>query len=289
VTAVVVIGDATLDVAVSPIRPMVAGADVPATITMRPGGQGANVAVRLARQGIGVTLVCALGQDPAAEMIRAALAEDGVRIIAVPTEATGLIVVIGGEDGERSMLSHRATLPLLVADAAAGLAASWLVVSGYALLQPDAPDLAGRLAALPMRRALLGCAVADDSLTAWAAAARRLDPDLVVANREEAARARLQGIGGMLAITDAGGAEVQIGEGRVAAATTPGPAAVDTTGAGDAFAAGLLAGLLDGAWPPDGARLQAGVESGISLASAVARVLGAQARVPGERKARLPA
>jgi ribokinase len=287
VTAVVVVGDATLDVSVSPVRPMATGADVPAAITMRPGGQGANVAVRLARQGIEVTLVCALGQDPAAEMIRAALAEDGVSISAVPAEATGLIVVISGEDGERSMLSHRATLPPSVADHAAGLSSPWLAVSGYALLQPDAADLAGRLAALPMRRALLGCAVADDALAAWVSAVRRLSPDLVIANRQEADRAGLQALGAVLAITAAGGAEVRAGEVRVVAATTPGAGAVDTTGAGDAFAAGLLAGLIDGAWPPDEAHLQGAAEAGVALASAVARVRGAQARVPGERPARL--
>lgn len=289
VTAVVVIGDATLDVSVSPVRPMAPGADVPAEISMRPGGQGANVAARLARQGVDVTLVCALGHDPAADMIRQALAADGVSLVDLPVEETGVIVVIGGADGERSMLSRRAALPTGVADAAARRAAGWLVVSGYALLQPDAMELAAHLAALPMRRALLGCAVADDALPAWASAVRRLDPDLVIANREEAHRARLQGIGRTLAVTDAAGAEARSGDALAAAATTPGPAAIDTTGAGDAFAAGLLADLLDAAWPPDEARLQAAVEAGVALASAVARVRGAQARVPGEREARLPA
>ena len=288
-TAVVVIGDATLDVSVSPVRPMAAGADVPAEISMRPGGQGANVAVRLARRGVDVTLVCALGRDPAADMIRPALGADGVSLVDLSVEETGVIVVIGGADGERSMLSHRAALPTGVADAAADQAADWLVVSGYALLQPDAMDLAARLGALPMRRALLGCAVADEALTAWASAVRRLDPDLVIANRDEADRAGLRGIGEMLAVTDAAGAEARIGDARAAAATTAGPAAVDTTGAGDAFAAGLLAGLLDAAWPPDEAQLLAAVEAGVALASAVARVRGAQARVPVEREARLPA
>jgi ribokinase len=289
VTSVVVVGDATLDVSVFPVRPMATGADVPATITMRPGGQGANVAVRLARQGVAVTLVCVLADDPAAVMIRAALAEDGVSITAVPTEATGLVVVIGGEDGERSMLSHRAALPLATADAAGGPGGSWLVLSGYALLQPDALELAGRLAALPMRRVLLGCAVADDDLSAWLRAARALDPDLVVANREEADRAQLHALGTALAITDGDGAELRIGDARAAAATTAGSAAVDTTGAGDAFAARLLVGLVDGAWPPEEARLQAAVASAVELASAVARVRGAQARVAGERAAGLPA
>jgi len=119
------------------------------------------------------------------------------------------------------------------------------------------------------------------------AAIAALAPDLVVANRQEADRAGLQALGGVLAITDSAGAEVRAGDVHVAGATTPGPAAVDTTGAGDAFAAGLLAGLLDAAWPPDEAHLQGAAEAGVALASAVARVRGAQARVPGEREARL--
>jgi sugar/nucleoside kinase (ribokinase family) len=272
---------------------MATGADVPATITMRPGGQGANVAVRLARQGTGVTLVCALADDPAAVLVRAALAEDGVSVTALPVEATGLVVVVGGEDGERSMLSHRAALPVAAADAAADAAAgpgrSWLVVSGYAFLQSDARELADRLAALPTRRVLLGCAVADADLSAWRTAVRALDADLVVANREEANRAQLHSLGTALAITDADGAEIRIGDVRAAAATTAGPAAVDTTGAGDAFAARLLAGLVHGEWPPEETRLQAAVASAVELASAVARVRGAQARVAGERAARMSA
>lgn len=279
---VVVIGDATLDVSASPVWPPALGSDVPATIVMRTGGQGANVAVRLARQGVPVILVCALGDDPAGGMVRAALGADGVPIAALPAGATGLVVVIGGPQGERSMLSHRATLPPAAADAAADLSGDWLVVSGYALLQPDAMDLAGRLAALPARRVLLGCAVADDGLAAWRAAARTLDPQLVIANREEAERARLGEVGAGMAVTDAGGAELRIGDARAAAARPAGPAAVDTTGAGDAFAARLLAGLIGVAWPPDAAQRQSALDAAVELASAVARVRGAQARVRGE-------
>ena len=284
--AVVVVGDATLDVHVTPAVPLAAGSDVPAEVRLGPGGQGANLAVRLARQGVAVTLVCALADDPAAEMIRAGLDADGVTLVALPVQATGVIVVIGGADGERSMLSDRAPLPAAVADAAAGRG-DWLLVSGYVLLQPGAAELAGRLAALPTRRVLVGCAVADEALAAWRAAARELRPDLVVANREEADRARLAELADALAVTDAAGAEVRIGVVRTMAAIPPGQPAVDTTGAGDAFAARLVAGLLEAAWPPEEVRLRAAVEAAVELASAVARVDGAQTEVPGERPAAL--
>ena len=51
-TRVVVIGDATLDVTVAPAEPMRHGGDVAAAIRLAPGGQGANVAVRLARRAV---------------------------------------------------------------------------------------------------------------------------------------------------------------------------------------------------------------------------------------------
>ena len=280
--SVVVIGDATLDVHVSSTRPPVPGSDVPAEIRMRPGGQGANLAVRLARQGVAVTLVCALGDDPAAAMIRAGLDAEGVTVVQLPADGTGVVVVFGGADGERSMLSHRAPLPPAAGDVA-GVLGDWLVVSGYPLLQPDALELAGRLADLPMRRVLVACAVAEHALPAWGAAARALRPDLVVANREEADRARLAELAPALAVTDAAGAEVHIGTARTAAATPEGQPAVDTTGAGDAFAARLVAGLLDADWPPREALLREAVGAAVELASAVARVHGAQAVVRGER------
>jgi ribokinase len=285
--SLVVVGDATLDVHVSPMRPVAPGSDVPAQIQMRPGGQGANLAVRLARQGVAVTLVCALADDPEARMVRTALAEDGVIVVPLSTDATGVIVVIGDERGERSMLSHRAQLPPDVAATVAGRTPAWLLVSGYALLQPDASALASGLAAVSARRVLAGCAVTDDALGSWRAAAAELRPDVVIANRQEAIAARLDGLGAVLAITDANGAEATMGEQHVRGAAPSGPPAVDTTGAGDAFAAAFVAALVENAWPPSRDALQTAVERGVSLASAVVRVPGAQARVAGERAAML--
>ena len=282
--SVVVVGDATLDVHVSPpALPLIRGSDVPAEIRIGPGGQGANLAVRLARQGVPVTLVCALGDDLAAAMIRAALRAEGVTLVPLPADATGVVVVLGGANGERSMLSHRAPLPPATTDAAAGTSGDWLVVSGYPLLQPDALELARRLADLPTRRVLVACAVTDDALDAWRAAARQLRPDLVIANRDEADRAGLAHVAVALGLTDAAGAEVRIGAARAEATAPDGPPAVDTTGAGDAFAARLVAGLVGAEWPPSEALLRDAVDAAVELATSVARARGAQAAVPGER------
>jgi ribokinase len=60
-------------------------------------------------------------------------------------------------------------------------------------------------------------------------------------------------------------------------------AAVDTTGAGDAFAAALIAELLEATWPPPPDVVERALESAARLATAVTLVRGAQARVAGER------
>jgi len=65
-------------------------------------------------------------------------------------------------------------------------------------------------------------------------------------------------------------------------AQEPATPMVDATGAGDAYAAGLIGGLLDAAWPPDAATLRAAMEAGSRLGGLVSRVSGAQGRVVGE-------
>lgn len=284
--SVVVIGDALLDVRVAPQDSIRPGSDVPAEIGLGPGGQGANVAVRLARQGVPVELVAALAPDRAGTILRDALRADGVRLHAVPVASTGTVVVLGDAGGERTMLSQRPPFAHLV-DPALLTGASWIVVSGYLLCEPAGADLAEALAAGARPRMLLGCAVPDALVHRWRSAALALRPHLTVFNRDEVRRqapARSDGV----AVTDAGGATVSIAGVTVESRTAAAAPARDTTGAGDAFAAGLLAGLRDAAWPPERERMEDAVEAAVALAGRVARVAGAQTRVAGEPQATLP-
>ena len=282
-TRVVVIGDALLDVVARPAGPVRPGADALAEIRIGTGGQGANLAVRLARLGgLTVELVCGLGGDPAAAIVLDALAADGVAVSPVTVDATGTVVILLDADGERTMLSQRAAF---AAAAAARIqrVADWIVVSGYLLLESDAPALASSLAARAGRRVLVGCTVPGNPAP-WVAAAVRLAPDLTVLNRDEAvALGATSGFaGGGLVITDAGGATATI-DGVSAEARRPdAEPAVDTTGAGDAFAAALVASLAREAWPPSGAELERALAAAAELASAVARTPGAQGRTPAE-------
>jgi len=280
---VAVLGDALLDVAVSPLLPIRPGADVPATIGIAPGGQGANVAVRLARRGVAVRLVCALGDDAAGRSVRAALEAEGVAADAARAERTGSVVVLVDGAGERTMLSQRAPLVPVMPPIPA---VDWIAVSGYLLLEPEAASLPGALPVGP-RRALLGCAVPDATVPSWRATAAALAPDLVIANRDEA---HLVPAGSdVVVVTDPTGATATAAGRTVTLSRDPEPAVIDTTGAGDAFAATLLAELAahPQPWPPGREVLAAAIGRAATVATAVTRVVGAQGRIPGERGASL--
>jgi sugar/nucleoside kinase (ribokinase family) len=279
VTRATVVGDALLDVVVSPSGPMRRGADIPAAIRIGAGGQGANLAVRLARRGISTDLACGLGTDPAGELLRRAIEPEGVRLRPIPVAATGIVGILLDADGERTMLSQRAPFGSAL-DPQTLPEADWTLVSGYLLLEADAASLARALAARPGRRALVGCTVPDDAAAGWLAAAEALRPDLVIVNRDEAAA--VGPLRAALAVTDAAGASATVGAISVTVPSEPGPAAADTTGAGDAFAAGLVAALARAEWPPERNVLETALGSALQLAAAVARAPGAQARVAGE-------
>jgi sugar/nucleoside kinase (ribokinase family) len=287
---VLVVGDALLDIRVAPSEPMRIGADVPADIQLGPGGQGANLAVRLARRGVSVRLVCALADDAAGALVRRALVADGVELAPLDVDATGSVVVLVDPDGERTMLSRRAAFAsALGPELLAARDPDWTVVSGYLLLESGAGDLAGAIAARSRRRMLVGCAVPDALLEEWAAAATTLDPDILVLNADEWDRVGMAPRDGLV-VTDAAGAVAHFG-GRDITATRPdGPPALDTTGAGDAFAAALLAPLVTvTTWPPGAASLARALAAAAQAAGEVTRVIGAQPQVPGEDSATLSA
>ncbi len=223
-----VIGDALLDVYVTPSAPPERGSDRPAEVRLEPGGQGANLAVRLARRGVPVRLSCALADDTAGVMLSGALEADGVEVDARGSRATGVVVVLVDADGDRTMLSQRVPMMPLDHDRAE---APWAVISGYLLLEPDASRLPP-LVARSRRRAVAGCAMTPAHVEAWRSALRALKPDLLVLNREEArALPGAETAATVVVVTDAEGATATI-DGRTLRVDAPaGEPATDTTGA----------------------------------------------------------
>lgn len=293
---VTVIGDALLDVRALPATLIRPGADVPASVDVGPGGQGANVAVRLARRGVPTRLVCRIGPDAAGDLLRRALAADGVDVLDLGAERTGAVVVLVDGTGDRTMLSQRVALLESGPPPLEALETGWLVVSGYVLLERSAGISASGSSP---RRAIAGCALGPGDAEAWMDAARSLQPHLAVVNSEEArllagtdaadtaalSRIVSERLGALVVVTEPSAATTTLNGVTI---TVGGPAhhgpTVDTTGAGDAFAAALVAELLDAEWPPSRDALRAALLDAIELATAVTRVAGAQGRVPGEER-----
>lgn len=286
---VLVIGDALLDVHAVPSAPIVGGADVPAAIALQPGGQGANLAVRLARAGVGVRLLTAIAEDAPGSLLRERLVAEGIEIEAVPTDTSGTVVVLRDAVGERTMLSQRPSLAAAAGDRVTAVRpdVGWVICSGYALAEPDADPLADALRAV-RRLAIAGCALADRDVATWRRRVTDAAPDILFLNRREATALDPIPPVDVLAVTDAGGATATMGGVGLHATVPPGPAAVDATGAGDAFAAAFVGSLLvHDAWPPSADDLRSALDVAVATAAAAARVDGAQGLLPGERAATL--
>ena len=301
--SVAVVGDTTLDVTVRPYEPPRPGADVPASITIAPGGQGANVAVRLARAGVAVRLATAIADDAAGRLLLAALESEGVALQRMRAASSGTVVALLDPAGERAMLSDRVTLePATVVGACAG--ASWVHCSAYPLADDTTGDaLAATLGSLPggTRISAGGGSLPPDSERASRVRERLATArvSVLLLGRDEAAALLDVPLPSMAAAADALSrtfpAAIAVVTGGAAGSAAAGPGfalsvpaqdpstpMVDATGAGDAYAAALIGALLDKAWPPDVARLRAAMEAGSRAGGLVSRVLGAQGRIAGE-------
>jgi sugar/nucleoside kinase (ribokinase family) len=300
----VVVGDATMDVTVRGGQP-VPGADRPASIEVGPGGQGANLAVRLARRGHAVRLVTAIGTDPMGAELQARLAADGVEVANLGAARTGIVVALLDAAGERAMLSDRASIDERAWSGAGGdvLAdAAWIHVSGYPLADPrSGAAIAGAVGA---RRADQRASIGGGSFTdeaGLAAGVRGARPDLVLFDRSEAivvasaldggsADRPAEGLAGLLSARL--GAVAVVTDGRAGAAAAigsetlaiRGPVSepVDATGAGDAHAAAILDALATGTWPPATSDLRRVLDLAGQAGAEVAGLVGAQAAAPSD-------
>jgi len=263
---VVVVGDVMVDVLAAMSGPLARGSDTPSAVTTAGGGSAANVAVWLAAQGVPTSYVGRVGDDALGRESVAALTDRGVTawVSTEPDLTTGTCIVLVEPGGERSMLPDagaNATLTAADLPQRAFRPGGHLHLSGYTLLNPGSRD-AG-LAALSMAAAADMTVSVDPSSAAPLAglgAARFLSMtrgvDLLLANRDEAAvlagtsdpHLAAQQLGDtyreVVVKLGADGAMWQQGFIGASAPAERGVDVVDTTGAGDAFAAGFLASWL---------------------------------------------
>jgi sugar/nucleoside kinase (ribokinase family) len=244
VTLFCVLGDAHLDVVVCPEGPVAEETDTPARTWVGAGGQAANVAAWIAALGGRARLIAVRGTDQAAQLVASDLGNRGVSLYGPVVDGpTGVVVSLSYDGASRSMLTDRGVGPQLSAEA---LDDGWL--AGCGLLHLPAYSLtrapvsgaalaaAGRVARLSVD--LSSTAVLHDyGVARFRALLGRLRPEVVFGTEAEA------DLIGDLPETDL---VVKLGARGVRAGGTEYPAhpvdAVDSTGAGDAFAAGYLVG-----------------------------------------------
>ena len=247
------LGDLVEDVIVRIDGPVNVASDTPARISRRRGGSAANVAVAAAELGHPARFLGQVGSDAIGSAMLAEMAVDGVDVAMVHRAgSTGMVVALVDQTGERSMLTdRRACIDLSDPDP------TWL--DGVDILHVPFYSLATGAAAATTTT-VIGWAHArgiDVSIDVSSSAVmldmglvrvRRLlaelRPDVVLANRDEAITLDIDGpIGDAITIVKRGPDPAIVYSPTRDAVEVPGIAVADvddTTGAGDAFAAGFL-------------------------------------------------
>lgn len=270
VVEAVVFGNATLDALCYPVNDVPRHQSIPfERAIIAPGGCGSNTAVGLRALGVSTALVARIGTDDAASLIesyweRVGLDTRFVRRMADQSTAVS-VGLIDSDAQPRFIHAPAANATLTAGDldlpALVSKGARFLHVGGFLVLPGvKGEELAQKLA--EARRAGLGTSV-DVAISRNKGTPADLWPclphtDYFLCNTREAEfLTGVKGVEGAIqALRDRGADTVVVKLGaegcRVASsdldAHIPGLPAdvVDTTGAGDAFAAGFVAAILDG-------------------------------------------
>jgi sugar/nucleoside kinase (ribokinase family) len=244
------LGDLLLDVIVRLDGPIAEDTDTYGRTRVGAGGQAANVAAWVAALGGSARFVGKRADDPPGRIVAAELKRRAVDVRGPQVESgtgTGTVVSIATPDGRRTMLSDRGVAADLRADE---LDATWfegcerLHLPAYSVLAPPIRDAAHAVAELVPRVSFdlsSTAAIRAAGVEELHASLGRLRPDIVFANEDEAALVGeivadtvvvKRGARGCIVRTDVAQEEYDAVPAEV----------VDSTGAGDAFAAGFLLG-----------------------------------------------
>ncbi|MGY4765750.1 carbohydrate kinase family protein [Kribbella sp. CWNU-51] len=274
--SLVCVGDLVEDVVVWAATTR-AGTDNPARIRRARGGAASNVAAFASSLGTAVRFVGRVGDDPVGAALVRDLARAGVDARVQRQGRTGTIVILVDDDGERTMYPDRAAAAQL-----ADVPDLWLSgadaihLSAYSLVGPSLSVLRQASGIARAEGAILTIDASSVALidavgpTRFRDLLTALQPTYVFANGIEADVGSLRDLAtaGTTVVVKNGvePTEVHVGGNKSATVQVPPVDDVrDTTGAGDAFAAGFLSAVL-----ADADAVEA-VEVGHSLAR---RVLG---------------
>jgi ribokinase len=284
---VVALGKLVADQVLSLSSPLVIGGQQRVSRTLSAGGAPANVTANLARLGVPTRLAGWAGADPLADELLTGLSARGIEMTLVRRGRVPLTTVLVHEGGERTLLADRGDGGLEASD----VDVRW--VADAAVLHLDGFDLLpGRFPAALIAAASLARA-AGAPVSVDAAAAARIErfgvadyvsllaglrPDVLFCNAAEASVLGLSDAlpawAPELVLVHAGPLPTRVltraGTWSVPVERLPPERVRDTTGCGDALAAGVLAGWRAGSPVLDAVR------AGHEAAAVVAGVIGAQ-------------
>ena len=261
---VLCLGDIMLDVTAVVGSPIKQGVETRASISTQGGGAAANVASWLAVSGTSAHLIARVGDDPAGRTVLAELDRFGVEHShkIIPDAHTGVVVVLVDALGERTMFPDSgANSGLSPADLPPLDDVTAVYLSGYPLVNPMSRQ--GALEILGIVNEM-GLPVIFDPSTVGVLLDVGLKQvrewltmvDVVVLNEEEAhflsgknnpvdAAAELLQLTPLVVIKRGGnGALAQARGSALVQIPAIDVEVVDTTGAGDAFAAGFIKGWI---------------------------------------------
>ena len=240
------LGDLLLDVIVRLDGPIAADTDTYGRTRVGPGGQAANVAAWVTALGGRARFVGKRAEDPAGRILAEELAALGVELAGPVVESgTGTVVSVATPDGARTMLSDRGVSTAFAPaelDRAWLAGCEWLHVPGYSLVRSPLRETALAAAALAEQVSVdlsSTAAIEEVGVARFRETVAALGPRIAFANEAEAELAGDLAVETLVVKRGARGCVVvEAGERRELPAVAT--EAVDSTGAGDAFAAGFL-------------------------------------------------
>ena len=249
------IGDLIEDVVVWLNGELNIGSDTDSEIVRTRGGSAANVAMFAALTGTPSRFIGQVGNDNLGEQLCASLRESGVDVCTVAEGRTGSIVVLVQPNGERTFLTDRGVASdLSVFDAAHLAGVSVVHVPTYSLAHdPLATTAVQYMRAARTAGALISidasstAVLRDYGVERYATLIESIAPDVFLCNSDEAELLNIDSAhpmpGADLTVIKRGALPVTAvtGSGAVTEVVTPSVTnIIDSTGAGDAFAAGFL-------------------------------------------------
>ena len=235
--------------------------------TALPGGKGANVAVAARRLGAETEIMAAVGEDNYAAQALVNLEKEGVYLDAVRRidAHTGLAFITVSEDGENQIAVASGANAAYAPQHVPKLCSDVLITQFEIPIETIESALDGYKGFVAVNASPVRAGV--DTILKRA--------DLIIVNEGEAAQYDLDDHDGLVAITlGAKGAKLYRKGKQIATATPPKVDVVDTTGAGDAFAAGLTVALAEKQSPQDA------LEFACAVGALTATKLGTQTASP---------